>query len=84
MSYFLADQNGYLGDFATNAGLADLEQMALPALGKFLDAGEADAALTLEIIAELDGAPPDAKKLAPLFENATPPIILSDGTEEEA
>jgi len=88
MSYFVADKTGYLGDFASCGGIADLRESAGPHLRYFLDTGHADDKLAKLIIAECADVP-EQQYIAGMFGKAKPPIILTDGiiedeTEEQA
>src|SRR5262245_48390288 len=83
MSYFLIDANMQTRDFATNAGLRELEGLGLPALNEFLELGVADGDLAGRIRDEVRELP-ETKYIATLLDLLEPPIKLSDGVIEEA
>ena len=82
MSYLLADDDGILGDFATNAGLGELRERAGESLAVLLDEGEADAGMQTKIIAEVRDDP-DLAYIAALLDGARGTVILSNGVIED-
>jgi len=83
MSYFLADANGHLGDFASTGGLRTLlARTDLPALQKFFDKGEADDALAADVASECAGDR-ECDYIARLMREAEAPVVLCDGTSGE-
>ncbi len=82
MSYWIEDADGYVGDFATNVGIAEMRDGAPDSLLRFLDAGEADEELVEELISDTR----DDDRLsyvAEMLEGVKPPVTITDGCGHE-
>ena len=84
MGYWLEDEDGWLGDFASNMGIAEMrEGDDVPTvLKEFLVTGMADTEETKQIVKELKGVP-KLKYVEEMFSRAKPPVTLTDGSGSE-
>jgi len=84
MSFWLEDRRGYLGDFATHGGVREMLALpgAHPALDEFIRSGEADAVEIERILREI-GTIPALTHVSQMLRSAQPPVMISDGIEEE-
>lgn len=81
MSYFVVDANGdFTGDIATCQGIQELDAGAGKALSQFLESGQADETLALEIIDEV--ASTNLDYLQPLFQGEAP-FTLTNGIQDQ-
>lgn len=77
MSYWLEDADKvWLGDFATNLGIVQLRDGAPESLLRFLDEGEADEELIVDLTADLG----DNHYITEILRGAKPPVVITDGT----
>lgn len=90
MTYVLADENGYVVDFATGKGLAELSAWANAhsgALARFLDAGiteqPADLAVSLRGVVTQGDTASMVEALLVAAEEAQEVLILSDGLGDD-
>ena len=84
MGYWLEDEDGWLGDFASNMGVKEMrDSSSVPAILKdFLDTGMADTEETKQIANDLEGVV-ELKYVKDMFSKARPPITLTDGSGSE-
>lgn len=75
MSYWLEDENGWLGDLATNKGIVELREGAVGPLAGFLDRGYADTEQVAELIGD-DAVPVYVKEM---LDGAESPVTITDG-----
>lgn len=81
MSYWLEDAQGeWLGDFATNRGVLDLQWV--PALKEFLERGEADEELVAKIVEACQDRA-DLRYIADMLRDAEAPVYVTDGVGGE-
>lgn len=82
MSYWLEDASGgYLGDLASNMGLADLREGESGALREFLEEGEADDKLVEGVVSQTKNSS-KLSYIADMLDGAVTPVFVTDGCGE--